>query len=135
MSQQDTFADVQQSFQRCLTRKEFLHRFYEIFMASHPALPRLFARTHFDTQIRLLRHGLSASIAYAGGTRVGAHVLERIGDTHSRGKMNIDPRLYPFWIDSLVQAVAETDPRYDEPLGDRWRDALRIAIDFIREVR
>lgn len=135
MNPQDTFADVQQSFQRCLTRKEFLKRFYDIFMASHPDVPKLFAKTDFDTQIRLLRHGLSASIAFAGGMRVGAHVLERIGDTHGRGKMNIDPKLYPYWMDSLVRTVEETDPRYTPALGARWREALGIAISYIRGSR
>lgn len=129
----DSFGDVQQSFQRCLVRKDFLQRFYDIFMQSHPDVPALFANTDFRQQIALLRHGLSASLAFAGGTRVGAHVLERIGESHGRRKMNIDPALYPYWINSLVQAVSETDPAFSPALDKRWRRALDIATRYIRE--
>ncbi|MDX1444119.1 MAG: globin [Gammaproteobacteria bacterium] len=130
----DSYADVQQSFQRCITKQGFLHRFYDIFMQSHPDVPSLFRNTDFNEQIKLLRHGLSSALMFAGGTNVGKSVLKRIGETHGRHRMNVDPTLYPYWIDSLVVAVRETDPRCDEKLQGRWREALTIATDHIRSV-
>lgn len=130
----DSYADVQQSFHRCLTRHGFLQRFYDIFMKSHPDVPGLFSNTDFDEQIKLLRHGLSSALMFAGGARLGKSVLERIGESHGRAKMNVDPKLYPYWIDSLVVAVQETDPHCDRELEERWRDALTVATDYIRSV-
>lgn len=131
-STNDNFGDVQQSFQRCVTRQGFLQRFYDIFMASHPDVRPMFEKTDFTQQLALLRHGLSASIAFAGGTRLGANVLNRIGSTHGRERMNINPALYPYWINSLMQAVSETDPKFNPQLDLRWRRAMEIATGHIR---
>lgn len=128
----ENYADVQQSFQRCLTNKQFLFRFYEIFMSSHPDIRPMFTKTDFDKQIGLLRHGLSSALNFAGGTKIGQSVLKRIGETHSRGRMNISPELYPYWINSLVTAVAECDPKFTPDLDKRWRNAMTVATDFIR---
>lgn len=128
----ENYADVQQSLQRCLTNKEFLHRFYEIFMSSHPSIRPMFKETDFDKQIGLLRHGLSSALNFAGGAKIGQSVLARIRETHSRARMNISPALYPYWINSLVNAVAECDPKFTPDLDKRWRSAMVVATDYIR---
>lgn len=130
----ENYADVQQSFQRCLTNKDFLKRFYDIFMESHPDIRQMFQGTDFGKQMSLLRHGLSSALNFAGGTKIGQSVLTRIGETHGRSRMNISPTLYPYWINSLVAAVAESDPKFTPKLDERWRQALTVATDYIRSV-
>ena len=39
----DQYEDLQQSYGRCLRDKRFIERFYEVFMASHPAIAPMFA--------------------------------------------------------------------------------------------
>jgi hypothetical protein len=46
----DTYSDVHQSFNRCLQRRDFLSRFYTIFVSSHPDIAAKFADTQTPPQ-------------------------------------------------------------------------------------
>lgn len=41
----------------------------------------------------------------------------------------MDPALYPYWIDSMVMVIAQTDPEADEALMTRWRKAMTVVCD------
>lgn len=121
----DSYDDLQQSYGRCLREKRFIERFYEIFLASHPDIPPLFAKTDFGKQRMALRRGISAAIAHAGGSSISSRTIDQMADAHSRhGHAPVTPALYPYWIDSLVQAVGETDPEASPHLLERWRQAM-----------
>lgn len=53
----DSYDDLQQSYGRCLRGKNFIERFYEIFLASHPDIAPMFAATDFQKQRMALRRG------------------------------------------------------------------------------
>lgn len=42
------------SFGRCISTPQFIDRFYEIFLASHPAVKPMFRNTNFVQQKELL---------------------------------------------------------------------------------
>ena len=125
----DQYNYLQQSYGRCLFRKGFIERFYEIFMASHPDVAAMFARTDFQKQRLALRRGISVAIFHASGSAVVKRTTEQMADVHSRcGRAQVAPELYPYWIDSLVQAVREFDDRADEALLARWREAMSTVV-------
>ena len=64
----DQYEDLQQSYGRCLRDKRFIERFYEVFMASHPAIAPMFADTDFSKQRMALRRGISVAILHAAGS-------------------------------------------------------------------
>ncbi len=123
---------VQTSYGRALWDLEFLDKFYAIFLESHPEIGVKFTNTDFDKQKGLLRHSLMSVLMFAEGQSSARSCLERIRDTHSRKKMAISPDLYPHWIDSLMQAVAKSDPKFDQGLEADWRKVIAPAIEFIR---
>ncbi len=129
----DTYLDVQHSFARCLARVNFLKRFYALFMSSHTDIAAMFARTDLERQHLLLRRALGAVIAYAGGSEAARAVIDRIGQSHGRHGFNIQPWMYDYWTDSLMQAVAEHDPQFSIQLERRWRRALSMATDHIKD--
>ncbi len=131
----DTYSDIHQSFNRCLQRSDFLSRFYRIFVSSHPDIAAKFVDTDWQQQIHLLRHGISASILYAGGSDLGDHELKRLHKSHGKKGYRIDPWMYDNWLESLIRTLAETDSQFDERLGQRWREAMGIAIAQIRDGR
>lgn len=131
----DTFADVHQSFNRCLQRRDFLQRFYTIFVGSDPAIAEHFRETDWTQQIHLLRHGISASILYAAGGDLGTHELQRLHKSHGRKGYGIDGWMYDYWLDALMRTLAETDAQFDAELEQRWRAAMGIAIARIRDGR
>ena len=58
----DNYDDLQQSYGRCLRGKNFIERFYEIFLASHPDIAPMFAETDFQKQRMALRRGISGGL-------------------------------------------------------------------------
>jgi len=126
VSVQDSYDDLQQSYGRCLVRKGFIERFYEIFMASHPDVAPLFERTDFQKQRLALRRGISVAIFHAAGSAVVRRTCEEMADAHCRrGRTPVAPGLYPYWIDSLLRAVREYDEQADDALLGRWRTAMQ----------
>lgn len=130
----DDYTDVQQSYGRCLNHGGFIDRFYEILMDSHPDIPAMFARTDMGRQRRALRRGITTAILYAGGNQLVTSTVETMAQVHSRhGRAPVKPAYYRFWMDSLVVAVREHDPRCTDTLASRWREALRPVIDTFIE--
>lgn len=125
---------VDQSYGRCLLDPNFLFRFYEIFMDRHELIRPLFAETDFNRQTTALRHGLSMMIRYMENPAdvVVTDGLRRIRKSHGQHHLNIHPRLYDYWFDSLIQAVSECDPQYNHRIEKAWRIAMKPGIDFIR---
>ena len=125
---------VSQSYGRCLGQKGFLQRFYDIFLASSPDLAPMFVNTDFEKQVELLRASIAYAITYAENPEnsIAKQKLEAVGETHSIGKINVKPELYPFWINSLVQTVSEFDPKFSPDIEANWRTAVQPTIDLLK---
>lgn len=129
--QQDEFVDVQNSYGRCLQSGQFISRFYEIFMDSHPDIRPVFTQTDMGRQRHALRRGISNAILYGGGNSLVQRVIEATAALHSRqGRAPIAPHLYRYWLDSLLQAVREHDPQVTPELEGRWRSSITPAIEL-----
>jgi len=133
----DQYEDLHQSYGRCLRDKRFIERFYEVFMASHPAIAPMFANTDFSKQRMALRRGISVAILHAAGSGMSRGATETMADVHSQaGRVPVDPALYPYWIDSLLQVVEATDDEATPALLARWRTAMGVVCDtFTRRYR
>jgi hemoglobin-like flavoprotein len=123
--------DIRESFGRCLMAPNFLGRFYELFFASHPEVIERFRHTDMRAQQALLRNGLSMMLMFEDGKPIAVATLERLGRTHGPGGMAIPPALYRYWVDSLLQAVRECDPKADAALEGRWRASMERGISFM----
>ena len=91
----------------------------------------MFRNTNFAKQKQLLRTGLTMMIMHLDGNRVGTQGLDRIGQSHSRKQLNIDPALYQYWTESLLKAIKECDPQCDAKLEGDWRQALKAGVSHI----
>jgi hemoglobin-like flavoprotein len=133
LSAADPYADLHQSYGRCLRDKDFIGRFYEVFLASSPEVPPMFAHTDFSKQRMALRRGITMAIFHAGGSAVVARGIDEMGAVHaSHGRCPVPVGMYQGWIDSLLQVVADTDPEADEALMARWRQAMGVVIETFR---
>ena len=125
----DTYDDLQASYGRCLRNKDFIDRFYEIFLASHDDIPAYFAPTDFRTQRLALRRGISVAISYAGGSGLVQRTFDEMAQVHSRaGRVPVQPELYSYWVDSLLKTIREFDPELTPALNGRWREAMGKTI-------
>lgn len=101
-------------------------------MAHHRNVPSLYASTDFSGQCMALRRGISSAIAHAGGSGLARRTTDKMESVHSRaGHAPVPPALYPYWVDSLLVAIAEGDPQYTPAVGARWRMAMnRVTAYF-----
>lgn len=125
----DSYDDLQQSYGRCLRDRHFIDRFYETLMASHPEIPPLFAHTDMFRQRMALRRGISIAVLHAAGSTLATRSVEKMADVHgSGGRAPVPPHFHAFWLESLIKAIAETDPEADTTLLVRWRRAMGSVI-------
>jgi len=122
---------VHASLNRSLAHNRFIEIFYEIFMATDAEIRQMFEHTEFERQKKLLRKALLSAVTFAAGGEVARQRLALIRESHNRRHMNVRPKLYGLWVNSLVQAVAQCDPDYDQRLDREWRTVLQPAIEFI----
>ena len=99
----------------------FFVRFYEIFLASSPRVPELFARTNMTRQVTMLRRSLYELVTfYVTGTL--SEPLRHVAQVHQH--LAITPDLYDRWLDALIATVREFDPECDALTEYGWRLAL-----------
>lgn len=127
----DGLAEVKQSYGRACLQPIFFDRFYDIFLQSSPRIKPLFAKTDFKKQKEALRTGLAMLLAHVEGKPTGTMTVNRIAESHKKTNMNIEPNLYPFWINSLVKAVKEHDQQWTSDLEGKWEKCLKVGVDHI----
>ena len=123
--------EVRMSYGRSLSNRKLIDRFYEIFMASHPDIPKLFENTDFDKQKDLLSQSINMAILFPQKNKIATNAIDRISKTHSKENMDINPEFYPYWLDSLITTLSESDPEFTTDLERQWRLILQETIDHI----
>jgi hemoglobin-like flavoprotein len=119
------------SIERCSSTPDFLRRFYTLFIASSKAVATKFEHTDLRKQARLLKTSLYIMMLASGESEQVAH-LERLAKRHSRTELDIKPELYDLWLEKLVQAVREFDPKFDTETETAWRRVLQPGIEYMK---
>lgn len=121
---------AQESYDRCCAGPGFFDSFYGFLLASDPAIRPMFAHTEFEKQNRLLKHALGLLLIY--GRRPNPSLLERLAIQHNRQNVNIEPRLYQHFVDSLLTAVRKHDPAFTPEVEAAWRAAVNPGIEYMK---
>lgn len=127
----DKIALVQNSYGRCLSNGNMLETFYQKFLSSSHEVAERFKNTDFEQQHKLLRHGINLMIIYAAGNIAGQSGLRRIKESHSRVRLNIEPRFYILWKGALLSAIIQHDNKFDRETREAWNEVLDRGIDFV----
>jgi hemoglobin-like flavoprotein len=120
------------SFLRCQNNSGFLDRFYELFLASSPKVKNRFRNTDFEKQKMALKSSFYMMMLTVQGNARGQRYLEEIADLHSRRRLDIKPEMYDLWVESLLGAVKEFDPKFDEGVERVWRSLMNQGISFMK---
>jgi len=59
-------------------------------------------------------------------------MLVEVARRQSRQGLDIPPRLYDIFADSLVRVVARYDPRYTEATGAAWIEVLTPGLEYLK---
>lgn len=123
-------AALRESIMRAEERRLY-DKFYERFVTSDPRIGPYFLSTDFKKQKNLLKDGVGRALSFASGDSNSVSFVENLSVTHNRSHMNILPELYPFWLNSLLETLAETDPKWSRSLENEWREALQKTINLM----
>lgn len=119
------------SIERCSASPEFLTRFYTLFLASSETVAKKFEHTDLKKQARMLKTSLYILMLASDETERIAH-LSRLAKLHSHSGLDIRPELYDLWLDRLLQAVREFDPKFNADVETAWRRLLQPGIEFMK---
>lgn len=120
---------VKLSYGRCAVSPKFFEDFYDDFMDSSPLIRARFENTDMEVQRALLRHGLSHLIMYAAGSHAAGMKVDRLADSHARGKLDIQPWMYDHWIESLIRTVPRHDKKANAQLLLVWKEMIQMGVD------
>ncbi len=124
-------SDWQSSAAVSARSNEFFFRFYEIFTAKSPEVAAAFRNTDMTRQVRMLRQSIVYLVNFYA-THNADDFLRRIARRHARSDLDIAPYLYDLWLEALLEAVAEFDPRFSDETAEAWRMVLRPGIEFMK---
>lgn len=119
------------SLTRCTSTPRFMERFYELFLASSEAVREKFKHTDLKKQRRVLQASFYMLMLAADGKSETHGHLERLAEIHSSAGHDIPPYMYQTWLDCLVQAVKENDPKFTPETEHVWRRMMAKGIEFM----
>lgn len=126
---------VRPSFERCCQDSDqFFDSFYFLLCSREPRIGALFAQVDMKQQNQLIRSGVEHLLWFAEGSRKSKQELQRLGKSHSRDGLRIDPPLYETWVDVVVECVREHDPEAAEPVEAAWREVLTPGIELMKSL-
>lgn len=130
-----TTQQLLESYNRCSSEGDFWGTFYEIFIASSPEIGGMFKQTDFTLQKRMVQRSLQTIIMYIHTPENPDIIdeMDRIARIHDRNHINVRPELYNFWISSLLQAIEQHDPFFDETIKANWEAHLEPVIRYLQD--
>lgn len=123
-----TIDAVQESLYRCLSKPEFMDRFYETFMSS-PDIQAKFQNTNMGLQKIVLRSSLHLMLGVARGQP--GEGMKKLAESHSRHQRDIPVPMYAKWLEAMVGSAKACDPQFSPELEAKWREVMRSGIDFM----
>ncbi len=115
------------SFERCAKDPQFLDRFYTLFIDCNDEVRELFRHTDMARQKELMMITLS----YMMLAQSTPELLDRVAERHNRRNLDIRPHLYVTWLDCMLAAVHQTDPKFSREVDAAWRATLKPGIDYL----
>ena len=58
--------------------------------------------------------------------------LQALAESHSRGKLDIKPHLYNYWLEALLSTIRKHDAEMDQSGLEAWRRVLNKGIEVIK---
>lgn len=123
------YQQVKASFARCAALgDEFFDSFYASLVDRETAIGQMFAETDMQKQNQLIEDGITHLIAYSQGDSNAEARIRALGKSHSRHFINVRPEFYPLWVDSLMIALREHDPKFTPELAEQWKTIIAPGI-------
>lgn len=104
--------------------------FYKRFLGRSARIRELFSETDMEQQREHLRRGL---LTVGTFVTTGLHAtaeIRRLARLHQA--LGLTAADYQDWMESLIEAIGETDPPLRPEVADAWRVCLAPAVAFMQ---
>ena len=123
------------SYQRAIGNssynRDFIGRFYDVFLSKSDRIAEHFKHVDMSTQKTMLHDSLNYMVDFFVSRRTNDY-MNRIARTHSSREHDIEDNMYDTWIDSLVEALREFDPEFNDEVELAWRLVLAPGITYMK---
>ncbi len=117
-----------QSVSRCIASEKFIPEFYTRFLGVSEEIRDKFRFTNMEQQNKMLARSLELCAgATAGEPKALAEISER-ATTHDRNHLNIEPRLYDVWLETIIETAAQFDDQWTDAVEAAWRRILGHVV-------
>lgn len=127
---EDTLATFHDSLDRVLRKPAFFDRFYELLMTSSPEIAAKFDGIDLAHVKRLVRDSFYVTMMASDGNARAFERLRALAEQHARRA--IPKSMHDVWLDALLQAVRELDPRSGPKVEQSWRDVTEIGLRIMK---
>ncbi len=117
-----------QSLERCASDEAFIPTFYDRFLSTSEEIREKFQHTDFEQQNKMLIRSLRLAAGATAGEPESLQELRDRAETHDRNHLNIEPRLYDAWLDSVITTASEFDSQWNKDVEQAWRSILGHVI-------
>lgn len=129
---ESAIAIARASYQRAAAAPDFFGAFYDHLFEARPDARRLFAKTDFGRQHKLLRHAIGLLLNFPGEPDGEPTILSRLAERHSRRDLRIDPSLYTPFLESLIDTLRRSDPQFTPAVEQSWRTTLAKGFAYMQ---
>ena len=116
------------SLDRCTADENFIPTFYGRFLSSSDEIRAKFVLTNFKKQNEMLLRSLTLAAGATAGERASLREIRERAETHDRHHLNIEPRLYEIWLDSVIGVASEFDPEWNETVEEASQTILGYVV-------
>lgn len=125
MTHKDRFLS---SLERCSSNEKFIPTFYDRFLGTSEAIRAKFANTDFEKQNQMLLRSLKLAAGATSGDAKSLREIRERAESHNRKNLNIEPRFYDVWLESVIATASECDPVWNDEIGEAWETILGFVI-------
>ncbi len=80
----------------------------------------------------MLRHAFGLLLSFPAQPDGEPTILSRVAERHSRRDLDVDPALYPLFIDSLIDTVKQYDREFTPAVERAWRTAVARGVEYMQ---
>lgn len=128
---QEALVVARASYQRA-ANPQFFSAFYNRLFEVRPDTRLLFANTEFERQHKLLRHAIGLLLSFPEESDREPTILARLAERHSRRDLDVDPSLYPPFLESLIDTIKHYDPQCTPAVEQAWRASLAKGFAYMQ---
>jgi hemoglobin-like flavoprotein len=120
-----------QSVGRCLASEAFIPAFYDRFLSASDEIKNKFRFTDFDKQNAMLRRSLELAAGATSGDPESLREISARAETHDRYHLNVEPRLYDIWLETIIETARDYDANWSEVVEASWRSILGHVVQHM----